>query len=77
MGFRGGKGTREKAFNFTFSDGEVIGGYVLCTPMKAEESKYSNKDLKSGISLSLFFHTHRKNRPANMQIQTDSGPFIM
>lgn len=35
MGFRAGKGTTENAFNFTFSDVEAIGGYVLYTPMKA------------------------------------------
>lgn len=66
MGFRGGKGRTGNALNFTFSDVKAIGGYVLHTPMKAGESKYSNKDLKSKNS--LFFHANRKNIPADLHI---------
>lgn len=50
---REAKEQQKMLFNFTFSDVEVIGGYVLYTPMRAEESKYSNKDFKRG-SLSFF-----------------------
>lgn len=74
--FGRGKGTAN-ARNFTFSDVEAIGVYVLYKPIKAGENKYSNKDLKSGITVSFFFHANRKNIAAKLHIRTDCGASLM
>lgn len=52
-GFKGGKKITENGFNFTFLDVEVIGGYVLYTPIKQKRVNTAIKTLKEG-SLSFF-----------------------
>lgn len=52
-GLKGGKEITENGFNFTFLDVEVIGGYVLYTPIKQKRVNTAIKTLKEG-SLSFF-----------------------